>query len=160
AFVTMTLFSLTGSIAGSEPAADCLGKVIGDFRLPNANGQTVSLASFRDKQAVVVVFMGTECVINNAYMPRLIEMQKDFARRGIQIIGINSNVQDTAEEVAEHAKQFAVNFPILKDERNVVADLFGAQRTPEVFVLDAKRTIRYHGRIDDQFGIGYKRAKP
>ena len=41
---------------------------------------------------------------------------------------------------------------------NVVADQFGARRTPEAFLLDRTGAIRYQGRIDDQFGIGYKRA--
>jgi hypothetical protein len=48
---------------------------------------------------------------------------------------------------------------MLKDPGNVVADQFGAKRTPEVFVLDASRTVRYWGRIDDQFGVGYARTK-
>ena len=51
-------------------------------------------------------------------------------------------------------------FPVLKDFDHKAADAFGAKRTPEVFLLDAGRVIRYHGRIDDQYGIGYQRAEP
>ena len=51
-------------------------------------------------------------------------------------------------------------FPVLKDFDHKVADAFGAKRTPEAFLLDAKRVIRYHGRIDDQYGIGFRREKP
>ena len=51
-------------------------------------------------------------------------------------------------------------FPVLKDFDQQVADAFGAERTPEVFLLDANRVIRYHGRIDDQYGIGFRRDKP
>ena len=49
---------------------------------------------------------------------------------------------------------------MLKDFDQTVADAFGAKRTPEVFLLDANRVIRYHGRIDDQYGIGFRRDKP
>src|SRR5262249_31348808 len=51
-------------------------------------------------------------------------------------------------------------FPVLKDFDGRAADAFGATRTPEAFVLDANRVIRYHGRIDDQYGVGFRRDKP
>src|SRR5262249_32469550 len=50
-----------------------------------------------------------------------------------------------------------IGFPILKDLGNKVADRFDAQRTPTVYVLDADRIVRYRGRIDDQYGIGFQR---
>ncbi len=49
--------------------------------------------------------------------------------------------------------------PLLKDAGNVLADRLGARRTPEVFVLDDKRAVRYHGRIDDQFSVGLQHDK-
>jgi peroxiredoxin/mono/diheme cytochrome c family protein len=136
------------------------GEKVGDFSLKDTNGDHVSLSGFKDKKAVVVVFAGTECPINNQYMARLSELHKVYADRGVQFLMINSNRQDTAERVAEHAKQYAIPFPVLKDEGNRVADLFGAQRTPEAFVLDASGKIRYQGRIDDQYGNLYKRPAP
>src|SRR5207247_10195120 len=113
-----------------------------------------SLDSCKDKKAVAVVFLGTECPVNNAYLPRLAELHKTYAPRGVQLVAINANQQDSAARVAEHAKKHSLPFPVLKDEGNVVADQFGAQRTPEVFLLDGHGRICYRGRIDDQFGIG------
>ncbi|MCA9137156.1 MAG: hypothetical protein KDB00_10365, partial [Planctomycetales bacterium] len=52
-----------------------------------------------------------------------------------------------------------IGFPVLKDVGNVVADKFGAERTPEVFLVDERRIVRYHGRIDDQYGVGYSRER-
>ena len=52
-----------------------------------------------------------------------------------------------------------IEFPLLKDPGNAVADQFGAQRTPEVFLLDGQRRVRYWGRIDDQYGVGYARPQ-
>src|SRR5439155_3409416 len=113
-----------------------------------------------DKKAVAVVFLGTECPINNAYLPRLAELHKTYANRGVQFVAINANCQDTAPRIAAHAKKHEIPFPVLKDEGNLIADQLGAQRTPEVVLLDGARRICYRGRIDDQFGIGYKRPAP
>jgi peroxiredoxin len=163
--ITFLLGALTvfgpylGGPVRAEQDSNYIGKKVPDFTLPDPRGGQVSLKNFKDKKAIIVIFLGTECVINNAYMPRLVDMQKEYAPRGVQILGINSNTQDSAEQVAEHARQNALNFPVLKDDETLVADQFGAQRTPEVFVLDQEHVIRYRGRIDDQFGIGYKRAK-
>ncbi len=140
----------------SEP-----GKKIRGFKLADPRTQKdVSLGDFADKKALAIIFVGTECPINNNYMPRLAELHREYGARGVQVLGINSNLQDTAERIVAHARKYEIPFPVLKDEGHTVADLFGAQRTPQVFVLDAARTIRYQGRIDDQFGIFYKRGQP
>jgi peroxiredoxin len=145
--------------AADVPAND-IGKRVADFQLKNTRGESISLADYKDKKAVVVIFTGTECPINNLFMPRLAALHKEYASKGVQILAVNSNKQDTVEQIAEHAGKYEIPFPVLKDEGNRVADLFGARRTPEAFVLDSTHTIRYQGRIDDQFGIGYKRPQP
>src|SRR5262249_15274897 len=117
-------------------------------------------ADFKDRKAVVVVFMGTECPVNNSYMLRLKELHDEYAPRGVQFLGINSNTQDPVDKVTEHAKKHGLPFPVLKDADQAVADLFKAERTPEVFVLDSQGVICYRGRIDDQYGVGYQRPKP
>jgi peroxiredoxin len=147
------------TVAAEEGSAT-VGKKVANFALRDTNGNAVSLESLKDKKAIVVVFLGTECPINNAYVFPLSRMSKDYASRGVQFLGINSNHQDTPQRVAAHAKENSIPFPVLKDDANKIADEFGAQRTPEAFLLDAEHRIRYHGRIDDQFGIGYKRAAP
>jgi peroxiredoxin len=146
--------------ADRQPAASQLGKKIADFTLPDGAGKPVALADFKGKKAVVVVFIGTQCPVNNYYMPRLVELHKEYAEKGVQFLAVNSNRQDSAEEIAQHAKQHSLPFPVLKDEAAKTADLFAAQRTPEAFLLDGERTVRYLGRIDDQYGIGFQRAKP
>jgi peroxiredoxin/mono/diheme cytochrome c family protein len=144
---------------GEQPASN-IGKAIPNFTAPDTRGQATAFASFQDKKAFVVIFTGTECVINNAYLPRLAELCKTYAPRGVQFLAINSNQQDDAARVAQHAREYEIPFPVVKDKGNRIADLFAAQRTPEAFVLDAQRRIRYRGRIDDQIGIGYRRALP
>src|SRR5581483_5505292 len=125
------------------------GKQVADFVLKDGDGRPVSLAEFRDKKAFVVIFTGTECPINNAFMPRIAELYKTFAHQGVQFLAINANRQDSLHRIKEHAIANSIPFPVLKDADNSVADLFGAQRTPEAFILDSEHRIRYQGRIDD-----------
>jgi hypothetical protein len=84
----------------------------------------------------------------------------EYADRGVAVVGIDANQQDSLAEIAHYARVHHVEFPLLKDPGNRVADQFGAVRTPEAFVLDRRRVVRYWGRIDDQYGIGYVREKP
>ncbi len=153
---------LSGRVVWSadKPAAT-VGKPVADFTLTDPRDQTpVALAHFKDKKAVVVVFVGTECPVNNAYMPRLVELHKQYAPQGAQFLAINANVQDTPARVARHAQQHGLPFPVLKDDGSTIADRFGAQRTPEAVLLDAQGIVRYQGRIDDQYGVGFKRPSP
>ncbi len=137
-----------------------IGASVPGFALKDIHRRTRSLDQYKDKKAFVVVFVGTECPLANLYVPTLVELHKEYANRGVQFFAINSNVQDSFVEVSAHAQEREVPFPVLKDFDHVAADSFGAKRTPEAFLLDADRVIRYHGRIDDQYGIGYQRAEP
>jgi peroxiredoxin len=130
------------------------------FSLKDVAGREVALADFKDKKAVVLIFTGTECPVNNYYMLRLKQLDEKYAAKGVQFLAVNSNPQDTVETIAKHAKQNGVVFPVLKDTDQRVADLLQAKRTPEVVLLNSHRTICYRGRIDDQFGVGYRRSKP
>src|SRR5262249_11993769 len=103
-----------------------VGKNVGDFTLKSAAGDAVSLSQYRDKKAVAVIFLGTQCPLNNAYLPRLVELHKEFAEQGVQFLAINPNRQDSAADIAAHAKKHQIPFPVLQDAGNVIADRFGA----------------------------------
>ena len=136
-----------------------LGRRIPDFVLPDATGKPIALSDFNNSTTLVVVFLGTQCPIGNAYVPVLGDLQKTYAQQGVQVIAINSNLADDAQSVATHIDEFKITFPVLVDDKQIVADMFSARRTPEVFVLDRRRHIRYRGRIDDRAGYTYKRAE-
>jgi peroxiredoxin len=142
------------------PAPPAIGARVPDFTLPDINGQLCSLAGYRSKKATVVVFVGTECPLANLYFPTLVDMHRKYAGRGVRFLAINSNDQDSAADVASHARERKIPFPVLKDADHRAADALGARRTPEAFLLDSGRVIRYHGRIDDQYGYTYRRAAP
>ncbi len=108
----------------------------------------------------VVCFLGAECPLAQLYAPRLQRLNEDFARRGVQVIGVNSNPQDSVEEIRRYATEHKLSFPLVKDGRQTLARRLGATRTPEVFVLDASNRVRYRGRIDDQYEPGISRPGP
>jgi peroxiredoxin len=152
--------ALASSPEDKASARPAIGAKVADFTLPNIDGQGHSLYGYKDKKAVVVVFVGTECPIANLYLPSLVELDKKYAGKGIQFLAINSNDQDTPAEVSAHARERKLPFPVLKDADHKAADALGARRTPEVIVLDAGHVIRYRGRIDDQYGYRYRRPAP
>lgn len=138
-----------------------VGQRLANFTLKDAStAKPTSLYSYRGKRAVVLVFLGTDCPVANLYAPRLAELNKAFRDRGVQFLGINSNAHDTPQQVAAHAKEHTLDFPVLKDEGNVVADAALIERTPEVLVLDGLAMIRYRGAIDDQYGQGTRKPTP
>jgi peroxiredoxin len=156
AFVTLTAFasSLHAQADSSPP------RKIANFRLKDTSGKTWSLDEAKHSKAIVVTFLGTQCPVNNAYAPRLVELRKEYAAKGVAFIAINANDHDGPAAIRDHARKFAIPFPVLRDENHVVADRFGAERTPEAFVLDSEFVVRYRGRIDDQYGVGFQRPQP
>lgn len=136
-----------------------IGKQIEDFSLRDYRGVNRALKDARGSKLVVVVFMGTECPLARLYAPRLNKLNADFSKKGVAFVAIDSNQQDSPTDITKYAKANDIKFPILKDVGNIVADRFGAERTPEAFVLDQNRKIQYQGRIDDQYEVGVHRSK-
>jgi len=120
-----------------------------EFNLKDINGKEHALTDFLDSKYAVLMFIATQCPVSNAYNQRMVKLFDDYAPKEVAFVGINSNKQEGVSEMKEHAAKHGFKFTILKDERNVVADSYGAQVTPEVFVVDPAGVVRYHGRIDD-----------
>ncbi|TWT75236.1 Thiol-disulfide oxidoreductase ResA [Allorhodopirellula solitaria] len=161
--LALALFHYSSVDAADAKSARGLGQSVEPFTLDNCYGKAVSLDDFSSSKAIAIVYLGTECPLAKLYGPRLSKIQREYSKRGVQVIGINSNKQDSLTELAAYVHRHEINFPVLKDPGNRVADAMGAERTPEVFLLDQERIVRYHGRIDDQYGVGYSKerdAKP
>lgn len=150
----MRYMGLMGLLAqGIKDAKVELGKPLPSFTLPHYDGTPVLVArpSARDKQDItVLVFVSTKCSFSNDYNVRLAKFSRDYAAR-VRVIGINSNTGEKPDAIAKHAKDNDLPYPILKDEGNVIADRFQAQKTPEFWVVDGKGILRYHGAFDDHF---------
>ncbi len=144
------LFTFTiSSYSNVKTGSLTVGDKVTDFTITNYDGATYTLSNSGSKYTVII-FMSTECPFVQPYTDRLINLTNQFGSQGIAFWGINSNNTEPTEQVMNHATERKYNFPVLKDNDNVVADLFGAARTPEVFVVDNNSmTLVYHGRIDD-----------
>lgn len=134
-----------------------VGEVIEDIQLKDYQGKDYSLKDFSKSQLVVVAFLGTECPLAKLYSKRLQSLSEHFSADQVQVIAIDSLLQDSITEIAAWARHHQLTFPVLKDPAQRVADQFQAQRTPHVFLLDQQRVIRYAGRIDDQYVVGIVR---
>lgn len=133
---------------------------IANFGLLDTMNERRTLDDLRDSQLVAVVFTGCECPIARAYARRLEELAAAWPRKSVAWLMINSNHQDSAEEQQRWARELQLTIPLLHDDRQEVAGQFTAERTPEVFLLDADRVVRYRGRIDDQHTYGRQRPAP
>ena len=81
-------------------------------------------------------------------------MQRDYLDRGVALVAINSNneiryPEDSFDQMVQRAQRMGYNFPYLRDDDQSVATKYRAEYTPEIFVFDKERKLRYHGRIDD-----------
>lgn len=120
-----------------------------DFTLTDYNGNEYALSDFKDSTAIVVMFIATQCPVSNAYNERMVALFNDYQAQGFAFIGINSNKQESVEEIKEHSQKNNFDFPVLKDWNNVIADQFEATVTPEIYILNSLFEILYHGRIDN-----------
>jgi peroxiredoxin len=136
------------------------GMVVGTsapaFSLPGVDGETHSLDSFRHAKLLVVIFTCNHCPYAQALEPRFIELQRDYAERGVRLCGINPNderaySEDSFANMQIRAKEQGWNFPYLHDESQSVARAYDAACTPDIFVFDAERKLRYNGRCDDNW---------
>ncbi|MEX2112784.1 MAG: redoxin domain-containing protein, partial [Pirellulales bacterium] len=149
----VALLALCAAPLVAEESKAPIGKKIDNFTLNDFHGQPYSLDQVGKDKFVVLTFLGTECPLCKIYAPRLMELAKQYEPQGVVFLGIDPNRQDAVTEIAAYARVHEIAFPILKDLKQGLADQLGVTRTPEVVVLDKNRTIRYRGRIDDQYGI-------
>ncbi len=133
-----------------------LGSVVPDFSLPGIDGKTYTLDSFKDKKILIVCFMCNHCPYVKATIGRIIALQDQFKDKEVILVGINSNdeknyPEDSFERMIEVAKEKKYNFPYLHDKTQGVATAYDAACTPEFFLLDQDRKLRYHGRLDNNW---------
>jgi peroxiredoxin len=150
-----SLFVVAGAIAvgaratGEVPAPPAIGATIEDFTLPDVDNKDHSLKSLAGKNGTVLIFISVQCPVSNAYNERMEKLAQDYKTRGVNVIGINSNVTEDAAAVKAHAAEHNLTFTILKDPGNKIADKLGASVTPEAYFLDPNNKLLYHGRIDN-----------
>ncbi len=130
-----------------------LGTPAPDFQLPDTDGKITSLNSFKDKAALVVIFMCNHCPYVVHIRSGLAQLAKDYQVRGVAIIGINANdaqkyPADSPVKMREEVKSAGYTFPYLFDETQAVAKAYRAACTPDIFLFDRGRRLVYRGQFD------------
>lgn len=127
--------------------------------LPKTTVQGQELQLDPSHQFHVLVFLGVECPVARQYGAKLQPLAEQFSQHPVQFLGINSNPQDSPDEVAEYQRELKILFPMVKDATQRIAKHFSVTRTAEVVVVDRGGEIRYRGRIDDQYSPGVTRSE-
>lgn len=134
-----------------------IGTHMPDFaNLKGVDGKTYGSDSFKDAPFLLVVFSCNHCPYVKAYEDRIIDFVSRYKEKGLATIYINSNEdqnypEDRFDEMVKRAQEKNFPFPYVRDEDQTVAKAFGATHTPEFFLFDSERTLRYHGRFDDNW---------
>ena len=150
AIIIVAFAAVAGSGSTSAlPNPPAIGTMIDDFKLPDTDGAEHSLKSLTGKNGAVLIFISVQCPVSNGYNERMEKLAEDYKAKGVNVIGVNSNVTEPIAAVKAHAADKHFTFTVLKDDGNKIADRLGATRTPEAYVIDASGKLVYHGRIDN-----------
>jgi peroxiredoxin len=154
------LLLIVGLSSDRQRVEGTISPELAAIRLLDADGKPLPFQRLQTGNILILTFTGTDCPIANLYMSRLVELARQYRPRGVTIAGINSNSHEGVDQVAAHAKEYALNFPVYKDPDNHLADLLGVERTCEAIVFDGRGRIRYRGAIDDQYTLSAHRDRP
>lgn len=146
--------------AGEEEKAAALGaKVPRGSVLRDVRGNRRILHDFKGHRALVLAFVGCECPLSNLYLPDLLAWEKEQRANKVQVLAVYPGGREDLDQIAAHASDRDLPFPVLKDVGGKLASQLGVTRVPTVVVLDAEHQVRYRGRINDRYGVASKRAK-
>jgi peroxiredoxin len=141
-----------------------IGDKAPDFDLPGVDGKRYLLRDFADAKLLLVVFTCNHCPTAQAYESRIMQLQDDYKDKGVALVAISPNddqalrldelgytdVGDSFDDMKTRAKERGFEFPYLYDgETQKTALAYGVMATPQVFLFDGDRKLRYVGRIDD-----------
>lgn len=151
AVLALAIFAVTACTSYNETSPNpplAVGTTVEDFKLPDTTGAERSLASLKGEKGTILVFVSAQCPTVKQYNERISQFAADFAAKGINVIGINSNASESLEWMKSHAAE-NYKFPVLVDKGNVIADKLGASLTPEIYYLNDKNVLVYQGAIDN-----------
>ncbi|MCE9552735.1 MAG: thioredoxin family protein [Planctomycetes bacterium] len=127
-----------------------IGQAGPDFKgLKGTDGKERALADYKDAKALVLVFTCNACPVAVAYEDRMIDLQKKYADKGVKLLAINCNTNETLDAMKERATSKNFNFDYLLDAKQQSGRDYGASCTPHIFILDGERKIAYMGSFDD-----------
>lgn len=127
-----------------------------NFELKGIDDKLYSPEKFKNKDLLVIIFMCNHCPYVKAVMDRFVSLQEKYRNKNVQLIGINSNdpgtyPEDSFENMKTFAGKYKMNFPYLIDETQVIAKSYDAVCTPDIYVYNKDRKLKYRGRLDDSW---------
>jgi peroxiredoxin len=132
-----------------------LGTPAPDFRLSDvSSGRDVSLSTFSDKNALLVMFICRHCPYVKHVQEELARLGRDYDARGVGVVAVSANdaaayPDDSPQSLKTMAEELEFTFPVCYDETQQVAKAYRAACTPDFFLFDRKRTLVYRGQLDD-----------
>lgn len=143
AFLILNFVALSPLLAGAQ-----IGETITGFRLTDARGTVHTLEEYAGK-IVVLEFWSFKCPVSLAYDERVAALQAKYRNRGVVVLAVASNKNESPVEVRRNAENLNLPFPVLLDPDGALAERLHATHTPSVAILDGSGTLRYRGAIDN-----------
>lgn len=131
-----------------------LGTLAPDFQLPDVFGETISLATMKGKQGLLVMFICKHCPFVKHVEAQLAQIGKDYEDKNLGIVAISANdasnyPDDAPDQLQAMAKELGFTFPLCYDETQETAKAYTAACTPDFFLFDGNRSLVYRGQLDD-----------
>ena len=132
-----------------------LGTKAPDFTLVDVvSGETISLETFKDKKALLVMFICPHCPFVKHVQQELANIGKDYATKSLGIVAISANditthPDDAPDKMKIMAETLGFTFPFCYDESQAVAKAYTAACTPDFFLFDSNQTLVYRGQLDE-----------
>lgn len=142
-----------------KPGEHGVGRFVPDAEFMDLAGKKVSLRDLAKHQSTVIAMTSTSCPVSKKYLPTLAALMKE-SREDVAWVLVNPVATDKLDEMQAAAKLLNGKATYVQDRDGTLARAVGALTTTDVIVLDAARTVVYHGAIDDQYGLGYSVDAP
>ncbi len=164
ALLLVTFWSVTSDAVESEPSVNDghrllqegkqplvlePGERVGRLAFNDLAGKPVHLSECLESGPVALLFLSTRCPLVKQYSERLKRLHESYSQRGLTVIGIFSNADETDEGIQQYVNKTKYPFRVIRDVNGYVARRLGATMTPQAFVIDQETVLRFRGAIDD-----------
>ena len=136
-----------------KPGYVGIGRMIADATFTDVAGKAHRLSELKSRKGVVIAMTSATCPVSKRYLPSLAKLEKELAGQGIALLLVNPFASEKPEEIKAQLAGNALTSPYIHDKDKALAAALQARTTTEVFLLDATRTLIYHGAFDDQYGV-------
>lgn len=143
-----------------KPSEHGVGRLVPDLQFADLAGNACKLSQWRDRQAIAVCMTSTSCPLSKKYLPTLAALAEKYGPQGVQFVLVNTVATDESGAMQQAASSLPAHVVYVPDGEGRLAQGIAAKSTTDVLVLDATRTVVYHGAVDDQYGFGYSLDAP